>query len=115
MTVAAVVSAAKPWIGSSSTTRWPIVCMIRQPPIAVPSESAVAETRSPKRDRSTLGITPAENRARVMMPIVFWASLEPWANAMNPAENTCAAEAGGERLAPDVPEDPGADHQDRAR
>ena len=23
-----------------------------------------------------------------MMPIVFWASLEPWAKAMNPAENT---------------------------
>ena len=24
------------------------------------------------------------------MPIVFWASLEPWANAMKPAERTCA-------------------------
>ena len=43
-TLAAVVSAANPWIGSSWTTRWPIVCMIRQPPTAVPSESAVAET-----------------------------------------------------------------------
>ena len=31
-------------------------------------------------------MTPAENRASVMMPIVFWASLEPWAKAMNPAE-----------------------------
>ena len=40
-TVAAVVSAAKPWIGSSSTTLWPIVRMIRQPPTAVPSEMAV--------------------------------------------------------------------------
>ena len=23
-----------------------------------------------------------------MMPIVFWASLEPWAKAMNPADTT---------------------------
>ena len=38
----------------------------------------------------TLGITPAENRARVMMPIVFCASFEPWAKAMNAAEKTCS-------------------------
>ena len=37
---------------------------------------------------STAGMTPAENRARVMMPIVFWASFEPWAKAMNAAEKT---------------------------
>ena len=37
----------------------------------------------------TSGMTPAEKRARVMMPIVFWASLEPWAKAMNAAEKTC--------------------------
>jgi hypothetical protein len=36
MIEAAVVSAAKPWTGSSFTTRWPIVFMIRQPPAAVP-------------------------------------------------------------------------------
>ena len=41
---AAVVSAAKPWTGSSLATRWPIVRMIRQPPTAVPSDSAVADT-----------------------------------------------------------------------
>ena len=45
MIVAAVVSAAKPWTGSSLTTRWPIVLMIRQPPTAVPREIAVAATR----------------------------------------------------------------------
>ena len=44
MIVAAVVSAAKPWTGSSFATRWPIVFMIRQPPTAVPSDSAVADT-----------------------------------------------------------------------
>ena len=81
-TVAAVVSAANPWIGSSSTTRWPIVCMIRQPPIAVPSDRAVAEITITQTGTSTVGITPAENRARVMMPIVFCASLLPWAKAM---------------------------------
>ncbi len=44
MTVAAVVSAANPWTGSSSATRWPIVRMIRQPPTAVPGERAVADS-----------------------------------------------------------------------
>ena len=45
MTVAAVVSAANPWTGSSLTTFWPIVFMIRQPPAAVPRLIAVAATR----------------------------------------------------------------------
>ena len=45
MIVAAVVSAANPWTGSSFTTLWPIVLMIRQPPAAVPREIAVAATR----------------------------------------------------------------------
>ena len=77
MIVAAVVSAAKPWTGSSLTTRWPIVLMIRQPPTAVPSDIAVAATHDdPERDRRTSGMTPAVNRARVMMPIVFWASFD---------------------------------------
>ena len=35
-------------------------------------------------------MTPAQNSASVMMPIVFWASFEPWAKAMNPAEKTCS-------------------------
>src|SRR3954449_9121998 len=59
-TVAAVVSAAKPLTGSSSTTRWPIVFMIRQPPTAVPSEIAVAATTITHGGTSTLGIAPAE-------------------------------------------------------
>ena len=51
MIVAAVVSAAKPWTGSSLTTCWPIVLMIRQPPAAVPSEIAVADDEDdPERD-----------------------------------------------------------------
>ena len=88
MMVAAVVSAAKPCTGSSLTTRWPIVRMIRQPPAAVPNEIAEAATRITSVGISNFGMTPAENRARAMTPIVFWASFEPWLNAMNAAETT---------------------------
>src|SRR5947207_11366870 len=77
MIVAAVVSAAKPWTGSSFTTRWPIVRMIRQPPTAVPALIAVAATRMIGIGISLVGMTPAAKRARVMIPIVFWASLLP--------------------------------------
>ena len=60
MIVAAVVSAAKPWTGSSLTTFWPIVLMIRQPPAAVPSEIAVAASEDhPERDRRARRRTPA--------------------------------------------------------
>ena len=81
-TVAAVVSAAKPWTGSSSTTRCPIVFMMRQPPAAVPSDMAVAAAMMTQVGTVMSGMTPAAKSARVMMPIVFWASLEPWAKAM---------------------------------
>ncbi len=81
-TVAAVVSAANPWTGSSSTTRWPMVFITRQPPTAVPRDSAVADTKITQLGTSLVSITPADSSARVMMPIVFWASFEPWANAM---------------------------------
>src|SRR5690606_3121040 len=36
-TEAALVSAAKPWIGCSWTSLWPRVLMMRQPPAAVPA------------------------------------------------------------------------------
>ena len=62
--------------------------MIRQPPTAVPSDSAVADTTMTQFGTSTVEMTPALNRASVMMPIVFWASFEPWAKAMNAAEKT---------------------------
>src|SRR6266576_175823 len=89
MIVAAVVSAAKPWTGSSLTTRWPIVLMMRQPPAAVPKEMAVAaRTITHSGIADSAGSTPAAIRARVMIPIVFWASFEPWLNAMNAAETS---------------------------
>ncbi len=88
MMLAAVVSAAKPWIGSSLTTRWPIVRMIRQPPAAVPSEIADAAMRMTHSGTIGSGITPPATSARVMTPIVFWASFEPWLNAMYAAERS---------------------------
>ena len=63
-TVAAVVSAANPWTGSSSTTRWPIVFMIRQPPTAVPSEMAVAATTMTHHGTSTVGIDPCREQGQ---------------------------------------------------
>ena len=62
--------------------------MMRHPPIAVPSDRAVAATTITHVGTVTSAITPAENSARVMIPIVFWASFEPCENAMNPAETT---------------------------
>src|SRR6476469_6548690 len=86
---AAVVSAAKPWTGSSFTTFWPIVLMIRQPPAAVPSEMAVAaRTMTHNGIAEFGGRIPAAIRARVMIPIVFWASFEPWLKAMKAADRT---------------------------
>ena len=49
--------------GSSFTTRWPIVLMIRQPPAAVPSEIAVAATQDDRqRDLEASGCTPADEQ-----------------------------------------------------
>ena len=56
--------------------------MIRQPPTAVPREMAVAETTMTQIGTSIVGMAPAAKSASVMMPIVFWASFEPWLNAM---------------------------------
>ena len=53
---------------------------------AVPSERAVAETMITQVGTTNSVMTPVENRARVMMPMVFWASLAPCEKAMKPAE-----------------------------
>ena len=62
--------------------------MIRQPPAAVPRLIAVAATRMTGSGTVFVSMIPAENSARVMIPIVFWASFEPWANAMYVADTT---------------------------
>src|SRR5215218_1650392 len=88
MIVAAVVSAAKPWTGSSLTTFWPMVLMIRQPPAAVPREIALAAAMITHSGTTGSARTPPATSASVMMPIVFWASFEPWLKAMYAAETT---------------------------
>jgi hypothetical protein len=57
--------------------------MIRQPPTAVPAERAGGGPRTITHDGTAdAGDDPSEKSASVMMPIVFWASFEPWANAI---------------------------------
>ena len=88
MMVAAVVSAAKPWTGSSFD--YTVTHRVHDPPAA----DGRAQRHSRRRDddhpggTSKVGDAPAANSASVMMPIVFWASFEPCEKAMNPAEMT---------------------------
>src|SRR5271170_7919536 len=49
MVMAALVSAAKPWMGLRSMILVPIVLMMRRPPAAVPRAMAVAQARITQR------------------------------------------------------------------
>ena len=111
--IAAAVSAAKPWTGCSFTILWPIVRMMRQPPAAVPAAIVTAQrTMIQNGTWSTpflafkVGLNhwaqdgawagskaPAPTptmRAKVMMPTVFWESLEPCEKPIRPAETSCS-------------------------
>ena len=98
--VAELVSAAKPLIGCSFTILWPRVLMIFQPPIAVPSAITMAQVMTiqvamscspaapgcrnasqPGRS-SSAPLASAPNSVSAMMPMVFCASLWPWAYPM---------------------------------
>src|SRR3954454_20759531 len=93
MTAAAALSAANPLIGRSRMILWPIVFMIRQPPDAVPRAIAVAQLMITHKGTWSPAGRPWRAAyaasAIVMIPIDFWASLDPWANAMNPADSSC--------------------------
>ena len=86
MTVAALVSAAKPWMGSSLITLDPSVWMMRHPPEYVPTAMVTAQAIFTHSGISNTVISPLANNASVMMPMVFWASLLPWEKAMKPAD-----------------------------
>ena len=59
-----------------------MVRMIRQPPAYVPMAMANAQAAMTQNCGPEPGLwVPAEIRTRVMMPMVFWASLVPWARA----------------------------------
>ena len=79
ITVAALVSAANPWIGSSLITLEPSVCMMRQPPEYVPRAMVSAQATLTQSGIVKLLRWPLETSASVMTPMVFWASLPPCA------------------------------------
>src|SRR5258708_5972305 len=77
MDSAAAVSAQKPLLGFSRVRRLPMVWMIRQPPLKVPSAiAAYADSMTHIGTRNS-GMYFEEKRSPVMMPMVFCASLAP--------------------------------------
>src|SRR6266404_5571946 len=109
MTVAELVSAAKPLIGWSFTILWPRVLIMRQPPTAVPAHMVSAQTTLIQRAMPSLAgsmgvrrkasqagawskwpALVAAKRVRAMMPMVFWASLVPCMKPIAPALNIWA-------------------------
>src|SRR5690606_23407841 len=110
ITEAALVSAAKPWIGCSLTSLWPRVLMIRQPPAAVPAAITTAQVTLIQVSMSPLANAPSDGcrnasqpgstsrvpaawaltRVSATMPIVFCASFMPWAKPIPAALTICA-------------------------
>jgi hypothetical protein len=86
----AVKSAAKPLIGSILKIFPPIVRIIFQPPNAVPEAIDIAQRALTQMGTEKLPINPPLTRAMVMIPIDFWASLEPWAKEAVQAESICS-------------------------
>ena len=81
-------SAEKPCGDSTVVIRLPIVLMMRQPPVAVPRAIAVAQmslTHSGTVKWTALR-WPVEIKASAITPIVFWASLVPWASETSDAD-----------------------------
>lgn len=88
---AEAVCAAKPDAGCNFVTPLPMVFMIFQPPIEVPSAITVAqEIFTHSGTPLVLSRTPPVIRANVIMPIVFWASLFPCEYATSAAEKSCS-------------------------
>ena len=71
-----------------------MVLIIFQPPFIVPAAIVKAQATITKSgiSKSPVGLlckTPPAKSANVIIPIVFWASLEPWLNAIMPADKSC--------------------------
>ena len=75
--------------GSIFTIPIPSVRMIRQPPIAVPNPIATAQVTITHVGTSTRSNRPPETSAKVIIPITFCASFEPWLKAMRLEETNC--------------------------
>src|SRR5690606_7634447 len=68
ITEAALVSAAKPWIGCSLTSLWPRVLMIRQPPAAVPAAITTAQVTLIQVSMSPLANAPSDGCRNASQP-----------------------------------------------
>ncbi|MNY63037.1 hypothetical protein D3C86_1999460 [compost metagenome] len=77
ITEAAEISAAKPLIGSILKIFVPMVLIIFQPPIDVPSAIDVAAAILTHKGTSIVSRRPEVTSAKVIIPIAFWASLVP--------------------------------------
>ena len=73
-----------------SLIRVPSVRMIRQPPTAVPSPIATPHNATTQSGGAApAGSEPTVMSVSVITPIVFCASLVPWASATVDADTTC--------------------------
>jgi len=87
--LADAISTENPWIGFIFITFELIVLMILHPPVIVPKARVAAQAHITQRGISKTWplMTPAVINDKVMIPIVFCASFEPWLKAKNPDEN----------------------------
>ncbi len=88
ITAVALVSAAKPCGASMSVSPFPMVRMMRHPPVYVPSAIAIPEMSTTTRAARSHGrLRPGRDEGQSSMtPMVFCASLVPWASATSDAE-----------------------------
>jgi hypothetical protein len=78
MTADEVICDAKPCVGLSRVKPWPMVRMMRHPPMYVPIPMAMPQVSTTHIGVDALAPrVPLATRASVMTPIVFWASLVP--------------------------------------
>ncbi|MNN51241.1 hypothetical protein D3C81_1658680 [compost metagenome] len=89
ITDAAEISAAKPLIGSILKIFVPMVLMIFQPPIDVPSAIEVAAAILTHSGTSMESRCPEVTSAKVIIPIAFWASFVPCVKDWNAAVRIC--------------------------
>ena len=92
MTAAAALSAANPWTGLMVIILTPKVRITRDPPKYVPMAMTLADRRITQRGTSMVSKLEAllTTSAKVIIPMVFCASLEPWLNAIAAAVRICS-------------------------
>ena len=86
----------------------PSVLITRQPPEKVPAAIAAAQGSSPRSGTPASGADgPPATSVRTMTPIVFCASLVPWASATSELERIWLERKPGARLrSPSLPREP---------